>query len=67
MVIELEDATVQSPDGRTLVDHLTWRLAPGERIGLVGVNGSGKTTLLRTLAGEYELAAGKRIEGQTVR
>ncbi|EFM44008.1 ABC transporter, ATP-binding protein, partial [Corynebacterium accolens ATCC 49726] len=38
-----------------------------ERIGLVGVNGSGKTTLLRTLAGEYELAAGKRIEGQTVR
>ena len=67
VVIELEDATVQSPDGRTLVDHLTWRLAPGERIGLVGVNGSGKTTLLRTLAGEYELAAGKRIEGQTVR
>ena len=67
VVIELEDATVKSPDGRTLVDHLTWRLAPGERIGLVGVNGSGKTTLLRTLAGEYELAAGKRIEGQTVR
>ena len=28
VVIELEDATVQSPDGRTLVDHLTWRLAP---------------------------------------
>lgn len=67
VVIELEDATIKSPDGRTLVDHLTWRLAPGERIGLVGVNGSGKTTLLRTLAGEYELAAGKRIEGQTVR
>ena len=67
VVIELEDATVKSPDGRTLADHLTWRLAPGERIGLVGVNGSGKTTLLRTLAGEYELAAGKRIEGQTVR
>ncbi|MDY5839377.1 MAG: ATP-binding cassette domain-containing protein [Corynebacterium camporealensis] len=67
VVIELEDATVEAPDGRTLVDHLTWRLAPGERIGLVGVNGSGKTTLLRTLAGEHELAAGKRIEGQTVR
>ena len=66
-VIELEDATVTTPDGRTLVDHLTWRLAPGERIGLVGVNGSGKTTLLRTLAGEYPLAAGKRIEGQTTR
>ncbi len=67
VVIELEDARIEAPDGRVLVDHLTWRLAPGERIGLVGVNGSGKTTLLRALAGEYPLAAGKRIEGQTVR
>ena len=67
VVIELEDARIDAPDGRTLVDHLTWRLAPGERIGLVGVNGSGKTTLLRALAGEYPLAAGKRIEGQTTR
>lgn len=67
VVIELEDAQITTPDGRTLVDHLTWRLAPGERIGLVGVNGSGKTTLLRALAGEVDLAAGKRIEGKTVR
>lgn len=67
VVIELEDARIEAPDGRVLVDHLTWRLAPGERIGLVGVNGSGKTTLLRALAGDYPLAAGKRIEGQTVR
>ena len=67
VVVELEDVTLESPDERTLVDHLTWRLAPGERIGLVGVNGSGKTTLLRALAGEYPLSAGRRVEGQTVR
>lgn len=67
VVIELEDARIDAPDGRTLVDHLTWRLAPGERIGLVGVNGSGKTTLLRTLAGDYPLAAGKRIQGLTTK
>lgn len=66
VVIELEDATVSTPDGRVLVEDLTWRLAPGERIGLVGVNGSGKTTLLRTLAGEHPLTAGRRIEGKTV-
>ncbi|MCJ7858109.1 ABC-F family ATP-binding cassette domain-containing protein [Corynebacterium kalidii] len=66
-VIELEDATIATPDGRPLVEDLTWRLNPGERIGLVGVNGSGKTTLLRTLAGEYPLAAGRRVEGRTVK
>ena len=67
VVIELEDARLDAPDGRTLVDDLTWRLAPGERIGLVGVNGSGKTTLLRALAGEAPLASGRRKEGKTVR
>ncbi|WP_280220536.1 ABC-F family ATP-binding cassette domain-containing protein [Nocardia neocaledoniensis] len=66
VVIELENATLTTPDGRELVGDLTWRLAPGERVGLVGVNGSGKTTLLRALAGDVEPAAGKRIQGQTV-
>ncbi len=66
VVIELEDARLEAPDGRVLVDDLTWRLAPGERLGLVGVNGSGKTTLLRALAGEAPLAAGRRKQGKTV-
>ncbi len=67
VVVELEGVELSTPDGRELVHDLTWRLAPGERIGLVGVNGSGKTTLLRTLAGEREPVRGLRIEGQTVR
>nr|WP_314142244.1 ABC-F family ATP-binding cassette domain-containing protein [uncultured Rhodococcus sp.] len=67
VVIELEDARLETPDGRELVKDFTWRLAPGERVGLVGVNGSGKTTMLRTLAGELQPAAGKRIQGQTVK
>ena len=66
-VLDLEDASISAPEGRRLIEHLTWRLGPGERIGLVGVNGSGKTTLLRTLAGDYPLDSGKRIEGKTVR
>lgn len=65
VVVELEDATISTPDGRPLVENLTWRLAPGERIGLVGVNGSGKTTLLKALAGERPLDKGRRIEGKT--
>ena len=66
VVLELENVQLDAPDGRELVHDLTWRLGPGDRIGLVGVNGSGKTTLLRMLAGETEPKAGKRIQGQTV-
>ncbi|WP_026918711.1 ABC-F family ATP-binding cassette domain-containing protein [Gordonia shandongensis] len=71
VVIELEDAHLRAPssegvEGRVLLDSATWRLAPGERIGLVGVNGSGKTTLLRALAGEVPVAPGRRVEGKTV-
>ncbi|MDD7940787.1 ABC-F family ATP-binding cassette domain-containing protein [Actinomycetospora lutea] len=71
-VIELEDATltVGSPEGgehRTLVDRQTWRIGPGDRIGIVGINGSGKTTLLRAVAGERDLDGGHRVQGTTVR
>nr|WP_028923044.1 ABC-F family ATP-binding cassette domain-containing protein [Pseudonocardia acaciae] len=37
---------------RTLVAGATLRVAPGDRIGLVGRNGAGKTTTMRVLAGE---------------
>ena len=64
-VIDLVDATVEL-GGRPLLDHLTWRLAPGERVGIVGVNGSGKSTLLRAIAGDVPLSGGKRKVGSTV-
>ncbi|WP_116048431.1 ABC-F family ATP-binding cassette domain-containing protein [Amycolatopsis palatopharyngis] len=65
-VIELEDVTLNVGE-RTLVDSETWRIGPGDRVGLVGVNGSGKSTLLRLLAGEREPDAGRRKQGLTVR
>ncbi|GAA4612447.1 ABC-F family ATP-binding cassette domain-containing protein [Saccharopolyspora hordei] len=65
-VLELEDVDLRVGD-RTLLDGVTWRIGPGDRLGVVGVNGSGKTTLLKLLAGEREPDAGKRIEGKTVR
>ena len=43
---------------------LSFSLAPGDRLGLVGSNGAGKTTLLRTLAGIYEPVEGRvRVQG----
>lgn len=43
---------------------VSFRLRPGDRLGLVGRNGAGKTTLLRTLAGIYEPLGGRvRVSG----
>jgi ATPase subunit of ABC transporter with duplicated ATPase domains len=64
-VIDLIDASVQL-GGRTLLDRVTWRLAPGERVGIVGVNGSGKSTLLRAFTGDVPLSSGRRRAGSSV-
>jgi ABC transport system ATP-binding/permease protein len=65
-VLELEDVTIDVGD-RRLLDHVTWRLGPGDRAGVVGVNGSGKTTVLRLLAGEPLPPAEITVGGDVVR
>ena len=52
---------------RVVLRDVTWRLGPGERLGLVGVNGSGKTSLLKVMGGEVEPTAGVVERGATVR
>jgi ABC transport system ATP-binding/permease protein len=64
-VYDVEDVTMQVGD-RTLLDHITWHVGPGDRIGIIGVNGSGKTHLLRLLAGELQPTSGTVKIGQTV-
>jgi ATPase subunit of ABC transporter with duplicated ATPase domains len=68
-VLDLEDVTMtvgSGDDARTLLRDVTWRIGPGDRIGIVGVNGSGKTTLMRLLLGELQPAAGRVRRGKTV-
>ena len=40
------------------IDHCSFDIQQGDRVGLLGHNGSGKTTLLRVLAGVYEPSLG---------
>ncbi|MEO9176836.1 MAG: ABC-F family ATP-binding cassette domain-containing protein [Gaiellales bacterium] len=65
-VLDVEAASVTLGE-RALLRRITWRLGPGDRVGLVGVNGSGKTTLLRLLSGELEPTGGLVKRGSTVR
>ncbi len=64
-VYDVEDASL-ALGGRQLLRGITWRLGPGDRVGLVGVNGAGKSTLLKVLTGERALDAGTVRVGQTV-
>ncbi|MDT4958526.1 MAG: transport system ATP-binding/permease protein [Pseudonocardiales bacterium] len=64
-VYDVEDVTMKVGD-RTLLDHVTWHVGPGDRVGIIGVNGSGKTHLLRLLAGELAPTSGTVKIGQTV-
>ena len=69
-VVDLEDVTLAVGSGEDrleLLHDVTWRIGPGDRIGIVGVNGSGKTSLLRLMLGDLEPAAGRVKRGTTVR
>lgn len=45
-------------DVATILNCISFQLAPGQRLGLIGPNGSGKSTLLRVLAGIYAPTTG---------
>ena len=65
-VIDIENLSY-SIDGLELLHDVTWRLGPGDRVGLVGVNGAGKTTLLRLIQGELSPTKGRVKLGKTVK
>jgi len=46
------------PDGRVLLDDVSFRVGEGAKVALVGANGAGKTTLLRIVTGELVPHAG---------
>ncbi len=65
-VIDVEDLSY-SIEEKILLNDITWRIGPGDRVGLVGVNGAGKTTLLRLVEGLLKPNAGRVKLGKTVK
>ena len=65
-VYDAEDVSLAF-GSRVLFDHVTWRVGPGDRIGVVGVNGAGKSTLLKMLVGQVRPDSGEVKVGQTVK
>ena len=64
-VIDLLDVSVSYGDTGILHD-VEWRIAPGERTGILGINGAGKSTLLKLIDGSLEPTTGRVKRGKTV-
>jgi len=65
-VVDLLDAGV-TYDDREILRDVEWRIAPGERTGILGVNGAGKSTLLGLVSGTVAPTAGRVKHGKTVK
>ena len=64
-VLDIENLNYEI-DSQQILNNVTLRLGPGDRIGLVGPNGAGKTTLLRLILGKLSPTSGRVKLGKTV-
>ncbi len=64
-VVDLEDVDLARGE-KSLLRNATWRLGPGDRVGIVGVNGAGKTSVLSLLSGALAPDVGRVKHGRTV-
>ncbi|MGO4785540.1 ABC-F family ATP-binding cassette domain-containing protein [Cryobacterium sp. W22_MBD10_FK3] len=65
-VVDLVDVSVSFGE-KTVLNGITWLIAPGERTGILGVNGAGKSTLLNLVAGTLTPDTGKVKRGKTIK
>jgi ATPase subunit of ABC transporter with duplicated ATPase domains len=65
-VVDILDVSVSFGEKQVLRD-VEWRIAPGERTGILGVNGAGKSTLLGLVTGAVEPTSGRVKRGKTVK
>lgn len=56
--VDVAGVRYELPDGRVLLDDVSFRVGEGAKVALVGANGAGKTTLLRIITGDLTPHAG---------
>jgi ATPase subunit of ABC transporter with duplicated ATPase domains len=56
--VDVAGVRFQLPDGRVLLEDVSFRVGEGAKVALVGANGAGKTTLLRIITGDLAPHAG---------
>jgi len=56
--VDVAGVRYELPDGRVLLDDVSFRVGEGAKVALVGANGAGKTTLLRVVTGDLVPHAG---------
>lgn len=61
--IDVNSVSYGLPDGRVLLDEISFRVGEGTKAALIGANGSGKTTLLRIIAGDLTAHGGAVSRG----
>ena len=52
--VDVNTISFHLPDGRPLLDDVSFRVGDGATVALIGPNGTGKTTLLRIVAGDLD-------------
>ncbi len=50
--VDVQRVSFALPDGRMLLDEVSFRVGDGQKAALIGPNGAGKTTLLRIITGD---------------
>ena len=65
--IDVNEVTVEFPNGNKGLDEASLSVGDGEFVALVGASGSGKTTLLRTIAGfSHPTSGAVKLDGEDV-
>lgn len=58
-VVEVNNMQINLPDGKLLLENISFTLHPGHSVLIKGVSGSGKSTLLRAISGIWPFVDGK--------